>query len=356
MSHWHLRPKSFFYKVATLTLLTGTLLAGNIPCAAFSADSSLGPVSEAESAILWKDSQKYYKSEDCENALSRLKRLVDRYPGYPSAEDYRKARFELGHCYYEQKQDREAIKTLKTYLEGAGDHPDAEQAREMIGLAQLRTKKLHEAYLTSEELQKSESLETQAKALLLRSQVWIARKQNGKAKASTVSALALADQSRSKPLLAQARTQEFEILTRECALPSEAGVRRKKNTGKGEAQVRKELEARGICLTEALIEYRKALTPEHGASAERATLLASQAFKDYRRACENPPNPPKLQPKDRTAQQLISYKTELADHLTQIYETHRKAALQMISNWKQETPPPSEFVQRRLQILEESLK
>ncbi|MFL5814368.1 MAG: outer membrane protein assembly factor BamD [Bdellovibrionia bacterium] len=345
MSHWHLRPESFFYKAATLALL-----ASSIPCSAFAADSSLGPVSEAESAILWKDSQKYYKTEDCENALSRLKRLVDRYPGYPSAEDYRKARFELGHCYYEQKQDGEAIKTLKTYLEGPGDHPDAERAREMIGLAQLRTKKLHEAYLTSEELQKSESLETQAKALLLRSQVWIARNQNGKAKASTVSALALADQSQSKPLLAQARTQEFEILTRECALPSA------KKSAKDEARVRKDMETRGTCLTEALIQFRKALAPEHTASAERATLIATQAFKDYRRACENPPNPPKLQPKDRTAEQLKSYKVELADHLTQIYETHRKAALQMISNWKQENPPPSEFVQRRLQILEESLK
>jgi tetratricopeptide (TPR) repeat protein len=321
------------------------------------ADSSLGPVSEAEGAILWKDSQAYYSRENCQDALSRLKRLVDRYPGYPTAEDYRKARFELGHCYYELKHDNEAIKTLKTYLEGAGTHPDSERARELMGLAQLRSKKLREAYLTSMELQKSEAPETQAKALLLRSQVWIARNDTEKAKAPVVSALELAERTHSNPLLAQAHLTEFEISTRECVQPKiKLASRSKSATLKDEKQVRSEIEARGTCLTEALVRFRKILTPEHSPSADRAVALATQAFKDYRVACENPPNPLHIKPKDRTATELKRYRTELVDELTHIYESHQKAALQMISNWKQENPPPSEFVQRRLQSLEESLK
>lgn len=355
MSHWHLPPKLGFLTAACLAFVSGSSPS------AVAADSSLGPVSEAESAILWKDSQTYYARENCQDALSRLKRLVDRYPGYPTATDYRKARFELGHCYYELNRDKEAIQTLKTYLEGAGDHPDAERARELMGLAQLRSKQLREAYLTSTELEKSETLETQAKALLLRAHVWIARNNNEKAKASNVSALALADQTHSNPLLAQARLTEFEISTRECALPAflkAAGKKTKKATKelKEESKVRTEIEARGTCLDEALVNFRTILTPEHSPSADRAVSLAAKAFEDYRHACQNPPNPPHLTPKDRTAAQLKSYKAELADELTQIYEGHRKAALQMISNWKHETPPPSDFVQRRLQKLEESLQ
>lgn len=350
---WHctrsgLCPPKPFLKAACLGLLIGTSVS------ALAADSSQGPVSEAESAILWKDSQDYYSRENCEDALSRLKRLVDRYPGYPTASDYRKARFELGHCYYELKKDKEAIQTLKTYLEGAGAHPDGERARELLGLAQLRLKMLHEAYLTSEELQKSETPETQAKAFLLRSQVWLARNQNEKAKATTVSALALAERTRSKPLLAQAHLMEFEILAHDCALSS--GKPSSTNAPKEEIRVRSEIETRGTCLLQALVQFRKTLTPEHKASADRAVALATEAFKDFRKACENPPNPPRLQPKDRTASQLKSYREELSHELSRIYETQRKAAHQMISNWKQETPPPSEFIQKRLQSLEESLK
>jgi tetratricopeptide (TPR) repeat protein len=349
MLHWHLPAKSF--RQAAAVVLASQMFWGM----ALAADSSIGPVSEAESAILWKDSQKYYKSADYENAISRLKRLVDRYPGSPTATDYRMARFELGHCYFELKQDKEAIRTLKTYLEGPGEHPKAEEAREMLGLAQLRSKKIQEAYLTSLELEKYEAPETQAKAFLLRSQVWIARNQNEKAKASTVSALALAHQTQSKSLLGRAHELEFEIRTRECA-PMNQAKRKPGREIKEESKVRSEIDTRGTCLTEALIPFRQSLTPEHSASADQAVSVAIQAFKDYRLACENPPNPPRLKPKDRTAEQLKRYRNELVDNLTQVYETHRKAALQMLINWKQENPPPSEFVQRRLQSLEESLK
>jgi tetratricopeptide (TPR) repeat protein len=353
MWHWHLPRKSFLYPTAGLALTISCSFA--LP--ALAADSSVGPVSEAEGVILWKESQTDYSRENCQDALNPLKRLVDRYPGYPTASDYRKARFELGHCYFELKKDKEAVRTLKTYLEGSGEHPDSDQARELLGRAQLRLKQFHEADLTSQELQKSEAPEAQAKALLLRSQVWIARDQNEKAKASVISALSLAESLKSKPLLGEARATEYEIMTREC-LRSSSTQRHKKGKAllKDEAHVRSEIETRGTCLTEALVQFRKVLGTEHEPSAERALTLAKNSFADYRQACENPPQPPALKPRDRTADQLRKYRNELVDNLSQIYENHRKTAVQMIVNWKQETPPPSQAVQRRLQVLENLLK
>jgi tetratricopeptide (TPR) repeat protein len=317
---------------------------------ALAADTSLGPATPADAAILWKDSQSYYEGGQCEDALPRLKRLIDRHPGSPTAVEYRKARFELGHCLFELGRNKEAVQALRTYLEGTGDHPEADRAREMLGIAQLRLKRLHEAYLTADELKKSPSIESQSRALMLRTRVWIARKKLDQAKPSLVSALNLAEQTGSNPLIGETRVLALDLAIRECV--AAASPKRLKE----ESLVRTEMEERGTCLAQSLVEFRKALQSESAPSSEAALTLATQAYRDYHQACENPPSPPRMKPKDRSATELKKYRSELADSLIGIFEKNRKTALRMISNWKQESPPPSSFVQERLQKLEESLK
>jgi tetratricopeptide (TPR) repeat protein len=346
MWHLRLRAKPSTSITTALSLLSACLGASHFA----SADStSIGPVSESEARVLWKDSQAFYNEGNCQDALSRLKRLIDRYPGYPTATDYREARFELGHCYFTLNQNKAAENELKTYLEGSGDHPHSDHAKEMIGQAQLRLKQAHEAYLTSLDLEKSQSPETKIKALILRTQALMARNEDEKAQASATSALSSAEQLHSKELLGDAQALQLELKTRECA----------KHPSKGpleESRVRAEIKARGTCLSEALVQFRKVLAQEDAGSSDQAVQLVRNGYADYRQACAHPPKPPKLKPKDRTTAQLKHYQLELADDLLQIYEGQQKTARQFIKTWKQETPPPSESIQRRLQSLEESLK
>jgi hypothetical protein len=220
----------------------------------------------------------------------------------------------------------------------------------MLGIAQLRLKRLHEAYLTADELKKSPSIESQSRALMLRTRVWIARKKLDQAKPSLVSALNLAEQTGSNPLIGETRVLALDLAIRECV--AAASPKRLKE----ESLVRTEMEERGTCLAQSLVEFRKALQSESAPSSEAALTLATQAYRDYHQACENPPSPPRMKPKDRSATELKKYRSELADSLIGIFEKNRKTALRMISNWKQESPPPSSFVQERLQKLEESLK
>jgi tetratricopeptide (TPR) repeat protein len=343
---WHspLQRKAFTF--IFLICLGGYAPIVNVPMAN-AMDTSAGPTSPEDAKLQWKDAETYYKSGKCEDALYSLKKLVDRYPGYPDAERYRLLRFQLGDCYFRLGKPAKALQTLNTYLEGPGDHPDADAALELIGKSQLSLKKYREAYLTAEELEKSAQAASKVKALVLKAQAEMKMNQDDRAEASAASAVTQAQALKNSALMGDASVTQLELKLRRCATHPPKGRL-------DEGQVRHEINARALCLNEALVQFRKVLGQESASSSDRAVALMRKGFQSFQKACLNPPMPPKLKPIDRTQAQLARYHSELKDSLEQIDASERKTALKLIEIWKQEKP--SDFIQKRLGNVEDSLK
>lgn len=315
-------------------------------------DTSIGPTSSSEAKILWSNAQDFYGKGRYKDAVYPLKRLLDRYPGYPDAASYREARLQLGRSYLESGQAEEAVPQLRGYLEGSGERKNSDAGRLYLGDAYLRLKRFNEAYLLSLELENHSSSEIQIQALLLRARAQIGLGQDARALSASGSARKMSERLKKPAFVSEAIRLQLELKTRDCA----------RHPGPGpleESQVLAQLDYRGICLNEALVQLNDIISNAGSkpAAADEALALLKQGFADFSKACMNPPDPTPLRPKageissrpprDRTQAELRRYRSELTEKLKQACGEHRKTAKVVISGWKKD---------RRLKSLEESLK
>jgi tetratricopeptide (TPR) repeat protein len=133
-------------------LQTSALQLPNFLPAALAQETSSGPTSEEEAAILWKDGEAAFKAEDYTKAITLLQRLIDRYPGHPG---YLEAHRYVGRAYLFTHQADKSVKPFEYYIGATGDRNLALRTRIWLAEAFMELGKNHEAFLSAQEVEKA---------------------------------------------------------------------------------------------------------------------------------------------------------------------------------------------------------
>jgi hypothetical protein len=295
------------------------------------AETSVGPTSDAEAALLWRDGQAAFKTEDYVQAIVLLQRLVDRYPG---AQGYLEAHRYLGRAYLFTNQADKSVAPLKYYIAATSDRALSLRARIWLGEAYLALKKPHEAYLAALEIEKSK---TAGAVLFSESQILKARalvdtNEDDRAQ-KTLDAVKNQVVVQSDPeLKVQTEQVMLELKIRECSLLPDL----KKTPKMEELDTRDTYSRRALCLQEAVLLFKDAvlsgvkakdtLTMDHSQS------LLLKGFQDYNRAVLNPPAA--IAVSAETPKQRAQYSAELSDVLDQDRLRTYKETLATLTSWR----------------------
>ncbi len=297
--------------------------------------SSVGPTSDEEAKILWMEGTHAFQHQKMKEASYLLQRYVDRYPGYPH---FIEAHLFLGQAYFELEKYEDAIRHLKGFIAA---HPSSLgkkviEAKLRLGKTYVAAHKYEEALILSTELDRlprkaSLSATELYESLLNKSNALLGLKHPDRATLVLDSIWdsieGKADPSSSKNLSTQANLLRLKLKNINCSrLPSSGPL--------DESQLRNQLERRGLCLLEALLNYRKILQNDDPKASIIATELIENGFDEYARVCAAPAPISHLVKGQRTQTEIRNYQNELRDLLTEDCKTKRKEALDLLNSWK----------------------
>lgn len=282
---------------------------------ALALDSVTGPRSEQEAALLLKNGKQALGSGQNEKAAGLLQRFIDRYPAHPEFTETLRL---LGEARLKSSQPEKAIRPLRDFVEARDNTLEGLKAKLTLGRAYLESEKLSEALLITTELlnrhaKKPLAPTLHAATLLLKSEILFEKKKDSRsddALASANSVLArLKNQtaaSETTALKGQAHWIALKLKLRTCSkYPSAKRL--------SEDQAIDQLERRGVCLKEALIDYQGALEAGTEPWVEQSTQAIQEAYAAHDGICRNPPAPLS----SRSSLQLKRYKQELAQKTSQ---------------------------------------
>ena len=285
--------------------------------------TAVGPTSDAEATLLFDDSRALVAEKKFANAVPKLERLVDRYPG---SAGFTEAHRLLAICYWKLGDSKRAIPPMRAFIDALGRSERAIQARLDLARILVEMNRIQETIATTQEidavLKKASGLSRELtsqysqSSRLLRARAWIANNRIEDAERAMDS---VADELQSTP-----QAPSFirsELIDLQLAIQLKACDRLSMNDQKpslDEAQVKNLLERRSICLSEALPRYRDLLKlndsdGESGAArfSQEGTMALKSSYSALLQACKNPPAPPPtLSGKPRTAEQTRSYVAE----------------------------------------------
>jgi tetratricopeptide (TPR) repeat protein len=295
----------------------------------YAAPTSLGPTSQEEAQVLWREGQAAAESSKHQDAVNYLQRLVDRYPGTPG---YLKAKYFLGRSYLELDQPKKALIPLKDFISGNGLNLDSAKARTLLGQTYLAVGRFHEAYLTSLELDQIENKialtsDIILESLLVKAQALLGLKHDSRA----VSALEAAEKKLTDKNSPQIRGQTYNLKLKlkilHCSqFPGPSPL--------DEGQIRDQLDRRGTCILEALLLFQKVLATGDLRTAGIATTQINQAYTSYYQSCKTP----KITPRTATPLEQKRFQAELADRLTQDFKKKSNLSIEFLSSWKAQLP------------------
>jgi tetratricopeptide (TPR) repeat protein len=290
-------------------------------------DTSNGPASPAEAALLWKDGQTAFDNGNYQEALNQLQRLVDRYPG---SEGYLEAHRLLGRTLMMLGKYQEALNPLQFYVDAVGNRALGLRTQLWLGEDKLTLGKAYEAYLLSTEVEKGSihsAPELHAESQFLKARSLMALDHDDRA-LKVLDSVEAAPAVRSDPTLkAHAAFTRIILKLKSCArLPSKEAM--------DESQAREQFGRRAVCLQEALALFRDTTESHELQTGEDAGDKIYQGFVAYSLAVQHPPAPPKMKPTDRTAAQKKSYFSELSDRLTQDFKKAVRDSLATLQDWK----------------------
>ncbi len=320
---WHLHLTKIIIFLITLNLFSYARAETTLP-------SSIGPTSQEEGNLLWKEGKKSFEEKKYSETVRNLQRLTQRYPASPN---YLEAHLLLGKSFLELNEPTHALQPIKYFVENSGKNETGMKARLTLTQAYMNARKFHEAYLVTEEviansLEKM-SPEIRLEALLLKAQALNELKRSERASQTLSFAktelIKLANSNES--LKGQASWLELKFKTQVCHEPP---LKKKLE----ERETRALLEAHGNCLLEALVIYMGVLQSK----AEKWSTLAQteliSSFHHYAEECKNPLTPPGK----RSKKQLVQYKTELVEILEKDCELKKQKALEILSSLKKQIP------------------
>ena len=333
--------------------------------------SSRGPTYEAEAAILWEKSIESLKKSQFDIAVPALQRLVDRYPAYGGNGGYEgnlDSRLLLGQALLKRNRPKEALAPLKYYIEATSPTlPDAPSdqtssdtgdtgnfqknfqviplpyktliARVLLGQALLKIGRATEAYLLVLEIQNlwrgkviPHNLSTEI--LLLNTQALFSLGKQKDAEIAISSARDSLKNVHSTVLHASVFLNDIEIQLKACSLLGNPAnwTRSKENprstaststsTSEMEAQVLDQMNRRGTCLKQTLLNFRKIMDTLEENSAESAEKQIEAAYLKYR------------------SQVLSSrFQIELRNQLLKNYKSSVLDAQELLTSWKQSLSP-----------------
>src|SRR5690242_18744119 len=96
----------------------------------YGAPTSLGPTSNEEAEILWKQGQSALQNSEFQDAANSLQRFVDRYPSKPG---YLKAHLLLGKALFGLGKAQESLAPFKYFISATGTRIESIEARLAIG-------------------------------------------------------------------------------------------------------------------------------------------------------------------------------------------------------------------------------
>lgn len=293
----------------------------------WAAPTNLGPGSEVEAVVLWKEGQRLFSEQAYEEAAARLQRFIDRYPG---AEGFLEAHRLLGEAYLNSGQPKEGLPPLRHFIEGTRSRKEADQARFLLGRTYLALSRFPEARLVVKELSSSTDPHVVAEGTLLEARIHIAMNKDPAAYSSLESARESARKATSQAapdFSARALVVETQLKTRACA-------RYPSSTRLNEGQMRDQMNRRGICLHEAILLFHQTVQTEQARPVEESLALVSQAFQDYSQACRAPVvNLPRL-----TASQKAAYEKDLKELLARECSKKFREARTMIEEFQKKSP------------------
>lgn len=294
-------------------------------------------MSPEEGAILWKDGSSDAQAGLCADAVPKLTRFVDRYPGH---EGYVRAHLLLGECLYRLGDFKEAIRRLQYFTSGSANENPAEalelfqKGRVALGWAYLAADRGNEAYLTSldiaKRVKKDEATSRIAlQGLLIKARALVLLKQDAKAEKTVDSVIQRLSPDSDAELRGEAAWVRMKLVSRRCTqLPGKGGM--------DEAQARDQLRRRGSCMLEATVLAREALISGQEEWARKAELETRQASSGFRAACATPPPPAKIK---RSKTELQKYNAELADVLAKDCAKTLRGAVSLVEGWNKDVPP-----------------
>jgi tetratricopeptide (TPR) repeat protein len=293
------------------------------------APTSQGPTSDQEAETLWKESQVALRESRLQDAVAYLERYVDRYPGKPG---YLDAQLLLGQVQLELGHAEEALKPLKYFIHASHNPNDVAKARIALGNSYLKLGKFHEAHLTSIEIERTRNSkklnsDVYLESRLLAAQALLGLKQNSKAIDILNSAEKQLTERHSAKIKAQTYGLQLTVKIKTCEkFPSKGPL--------DELQTRDQLNRRGICLLEGLLQFHKILKTEDLRAAGTAALQLKNTYDSYFQSCLHPPVPLQLPHRKRTLKEQKQYQAELANLLVQDCQKKSQDASELLNTWK----------------------
>lgn len=309
---------------------------------ALGAPSSIGSVSEEEASILWKDSKTEYEQGRYGEAIPKLRRYLDRYPGYPG---YLEARMMLGHALLEKGDPKGALPLLRDFATTTLPASRSIRGSLLLARAYLKLNRYAEANLLLTGLVRGAARKiplAHAEALLLRSQALVSLKLDRKAGADLDSAWKLLVSTPAPlpvaALRAEAVHYRLEHKRRSCdrLFPNRAPGEPEWDEG----QIRDRLHRRSACLQEALLVLQdifegpldESSNPWHrkiGASMSEALRLQSKL-------CSEPPLPRQ----GRNSKEFAKLREEMAQVLAQDCKQDSEMTASVLQALKQKAQGP----------------
>jgi len=302
-------------------------------------------MSREEGALLWQQAQESYEKGDFASTAVALRRFVHRYPGH---EGYLQAHYYLGHCELELGKPYQAVAPLKHFLQASrgpkgqavSENPSTVSAmalaRVWLGKANLALLKYGEAYLLSQEIEKSPAApHHQGMGLILRARALLGQNHLSRAERAIEAATPLLKASPPQtPFVSQSLAEiawlKLVIKNRSCNLIIG-------NAPQDETLVHDRMDQRAVCLREALVLYRQAMILADTHWSQPATQEINGNISSFQKLCNHPPNPKTK----RTAAELKRYRTELTSYLKRQCSAQFGLAADMIQDWEKELTQPS---------------
>jgi tetratricopeptide (TPR) repeat protein len=293
----------------------------------YAIETSNGPTSSQEADILWNDGQKAFDNGQYQDAINLLQRLVDRYPGHSG---YLEAHRLLGRSLMMMGRYEEALDPLRAYVHATGTREEGLRTRLWVGEDYLKLSKPDEGYLAATEVEKSSKGKFEdiyARSQFLKARALIGLNQDARARRvldSVESSPAVASDSVLQGYAARTR---IELKLRECAkFPARSTM--------DEGQARDQFNRRALCLQESLTQFKTAAESRETETADEASEKIFRGYESYSAAIQHPPEPSKLTPTDRTAQQKSAYLAELTARLDEDRKKALHETLKTLAEWK----------------------
>lgn len=306
-------------------VIVGIVLASAAP--AHAAPSHLGGTSAPEAELIWKDGQAAFEAGRYREAVTLLRRLINRYPGHAG---FLEAHRLLGVSFLELGRPAEALAPLRQYANASRATGLEAQLVGKIWLAraQLALNKGAEALLLADEIRKKSARDrTRAEAQLLRAHALILQNRDVEAAGATDQSLTQLRDAPSPELLAEAKSLLLEILIRQCSrLPSKGGM--------DEAQARDQLERRATCQQDTLKLLHDVADADSGDTLTAATEAASAGYVELAERCLHPPDPLPLPKGKRSAEQLTAYRADLRRLILPVCQSAFSRATDTLQEWK----------------------